>query len=103
MRRTIRTERLLLRPLELADAPRVSALTSEPGVARMVGMIPAPNPTICAEGWILIMRARAPLGRDHTLFALCDGQVQFAVKRQARTFVSIATAGATALGQTAKS
>ncbi|NWG52888.1 MAG: 50S ribosomal protein L27 [Hydrogenophilaceae bacterium] len=30
------------------------------------------------------------LGRDHTLFALCDGEVQFAVKRQARTYVSIA-------------
>jgi large subunit ribosomal protein L27 len=30
------------------------------------------------------------LGRDHTLFALCDGQVEFAVKRDARTFVSIA-------------
>jgi large subunit ribosomal protein L27 len=30
------------------------------------------------------------LGRDHTLFALCDGQVEFAVKRDARMFVSIA-------------
>jgi large subunit ribosomal protein L27 len=30
------------------------------------------------------------LGRDHTLFALCEGQVEFAVKRDARTFVSIA-------------
>ncbi|MBI1186171.1 MAG: 50S ribosomal protein L27 [Alphaproteobacteria bacterium] len=30
------------------------------------------------------------LGRDHTLFALCEGEVQFAVKRQARTYVSIA-------------
>ncbi|MBL8548988.1 MAG: 50S ribosomal protein L27 [Hyphomonadaceae bacterium] len=33
------------------------------------------------------------LGRDHTLFALCDGQVEFAVKRQSRMFVSIATLG----------
>ncbi len=29
------------------------------------------------------------LGRDHTLFALCEGQVRFAVKRAARTYVSI--------------
>ncbi|MGE0829006.1 MAG: 50S ribosomal protein L27 [Hyphomonadaceae bacterium] len=29
------------------------------------------------------------LGRDHTLFALCDGQVTFAQKRAARMFVSI--------------
>ena len=29
------------------------------------------------------------LGRDHTLFALCHGQVQFAVKAKGRTYVSI--------------
>jgi len=29
------------------------------------------------------------LGRDHTLFALCEGQVQFATKRDGRTYVSI--------------
>ena len=30
------------------------------------------------------------LGRDHTLFALCQGSVQFATKRDGRTYVSIA-------------
>ena len=30
------------------------------------------------------------LGRDHTLFALCQGQVEFATKRDGRTYVSIA-------------
>ena len=30
------------------------------------------------------------LGRDHTLFALCEGQVEFATKRDGRTYVSIA-------------
>jgi large subunit ribosomal protein L27 len=29
------------------------------------------------------------LGRDHTLFALCNGQVAFATKRDGRTYVSI--------------
>ncbi|MBI1186172.1 MAG: GNAT family N-acetyltransferase [Alphaproteobacteria bacterium] len=58
------TQRLVLRPLELTDAPRVSRFTSDPAVARNVGMIPLPHPRICAEGWILIMKARAPLARD---------------------------------------
>ncbi len=30
------------------------------------------------------------LGRDHTLFALCEGKVAFATKRDGRTYVSIA-------------
>ena len=30
------------------------------------------------------------LGRDHTLFAKCEGQVKFATKRDGRTYVSIA-------------
>ena len=29
------------------------------------------------------------LGRDHTLFALCQGEVRFATKRDGRTYVSI--------------
>ena len=29
------------------------------------------------------------LGGDHTLFALCQGEVQFATKRDGRTYVSI--------------
>ena len=29
------------------------------------------------------------LGRDHTLFALCQGQVAFATKRDGKTYVSI--------------
>ena len=36
------------------------------------------------------------LGRDHTLFALCEGQVQFATKRDGRTYVSISPAMAAA-------
>lgn len=61
---TIETERLLLRPLKLADAPRVAHFTSDIDVARMVSMIPSPNPLVAAEGWILIVQARKPLNRD---------------------------------------
>jgi len=32
------------------------------------------------------------LGRDHTLFALCEGKVAFATKRDGRTYVSISPA-----------
>lgn len=35
------------------------------------------------------------VGKDHTLFATCDGRVAFATKRQGRTFVSIMPADAT--------
>ena len=34
------------------------------------------------------------LGRDHTLFAKCDGEVAYATKRNGRTFVSIMQASA---------
>lgn len=37
------------------------------------------------------------IGRDHTLFALCEGQVEFAVKRLSRTYVSIAPASVAAV------
>ena len=33
------------------------------------------------------------MGRDHTLFALTDGVVEFTTKRKNRTFVSIVTNG----------
>ncbi|MBU6373893.1 MAG: GNAT family N-acetyltransferase [Alphaproteobacteria bacterium] len=65
----LRTDRLTLRPLALADAPRLSAITSDPAVARMVARVPCPNPLVAVEGFILIMQARAPLGTDH-IFAL---------------------------------
>jgi large subunit ribosomal protein L27 len=29
------------------------------------------------------------MGKDHTLFALIDGKVQFATKAKGRTFVSV--------------
>ncbi len=87
MRRTIQTERLSLRPLSLADAPRVSVFTSDFDVARMTGAIPCPNPVVAVEGWLLILAARRPLGRDYvygldlqgegligTISAIADGE-----------------------------
>lgn len=62
MTKELKTERLTLRTLTLADATRFSLLSSDPGVARMTRGIPSPNPPIAAEGWILLRAARAPLG-----------------------------------------
>jgi len=70
----LRTERLTLRALALADAPRLAAITSDPGVARMVSRIPCPNPVVSVEGFILIMQARAPLGTDHVFAIDLPGQ-----------------------------
>jgi large subunit ribosomal protein L27 len=36
------------------------------------------------------------MGRDHTLFALVDGKVEFRTKRDNRTYVNVATAPAAA-------
>jgi RimJ/RimL family protein N-acetyltransferase len=63
---TIRTERLVLRPLELSDAARISAFTRDWDVARMVSSIPFPQPQISVEGFLLIEQARRPLKRDWT-------------------------------------
>ena len=40
--------------------------------------------------------ANVGIGRDHTLFAKCEGEVKFATKRSGRTFVSILQAMAAA-------
>ncbi len=60
----IRTERLILRPPETADARRIGMLSRDRDVARMVSLMPYPQTDIGAEGFILIMQARAKLGND---------------------------------------
>lgn len=67
--REIETDRLKLRRLCVADGARIAELTNDLEVARMVARIPHPHPVSAAEGFILIMRAREPLGRDH-VFAI---------------------------------
>jgi RimJ/RimL family protein N-acetyltransferase len=65
----LRTKSLILRPLELADAPRMAVFMRAPEIARMASSIPAVQPEIGAEGFILIHQARAPLKREH-MFAV---------------------------------
>lgn len=65
----IRTERLILRPLDLADAPRIAQYARDPGVARMTCSFPLQQTVVGAEGWVLIRQALAPLG-DGAVFAI---------------------------------
>jgi RimJ/RimL family protein N-acetyltransferase len=65
----LKTERLVLRAPQRADVPRLGKLSRDRNVACMVTRMPYPQPDIGAEGFLLIMEARAPLGEDH-LFAI---------------------------------
>jgi RimJ/RimL family protein N-acetyltransferase len=70
----IETDRLTIRRLRLSDAARVSAFTCDPGVVQMVARVPLQNPAIAAEGWILILLARASLGQEHVFAVELEGE-----------------------------
>lgn len=60
----IETERLRLRRLRMSDAPRIARFCDDPGVGRNLAMTPLPYLTAAAEGWIMTLAAREPLGQD---------------------------------------
>lgn len=60
----IETKRLKLRALQVSDATRIARFCGDPGVGRNLAMTPLPYLDVAAEGWIMIVRARAPQGRD---------------------------------------
>jgi RimJ/RimL family protein N-acetyltransferase len=60
----IETRRLKLRGLRMADAARVARFCGDPEVGRNLAMTPLPYLESAAEGWIMIVQARAPQGRD---------------------------------------
>jgi len=60
------------------------------GVKRFGGqVVPAGNILVRQRGTKFHPGVNVGIGRDHTLFALCDGEVRFATKRDGRTYVSI--------------
>lgn len=60
----IGTKRLRLRGLRIADARRVAQLCGDPAVARMILRAPLPYLPVAAEGWIMTLAARKPLGEE---------------------------------------
>lgn len=62
--KVIRTARLALRPLVLADAARVAALAGDWDVARMTARIPYPYRLVDADAWI------GSIGRDEFVRAI---------------------------------
>lgn len=62
------TERLALRPLEMADARPMTPLADDPGVSRMTTAIPNPFPREAAEGFIARMQTADPT--RHRAFAV---------------------------------
>jgi RimJ/RimL family protein N-acetyltransferase len=89
----IETERLTLRPLERGDCTRVAQFLADTDVARMTSSVPAPYPPVAAEGWLMLMRARAPLGEEFVFAIDLEGESEGLIgcigvhKRGARTIV----------------
>ncbi|MBC7769966.1 MAG: GNAT family N-acetyltransferase [Phycisphaerales bacterium] len=74
MRDVIETNRLKLRMLRMKDAQRVAGLCGDPAVARMIARAPLPYLPIAAEGWIMTLAARKPLGADFVYAVDLDGE-----------------------------
>ena len=70
---TLRTARLVLRPLTLADAPRVQELAGAREVALNTLLIPHPYPDGAAEEWIAEREAKFEEG--NVTFAIDDGEL----------------------------
>ena len=73
-RPTLRTERLVLRPYTLEDAPAVQRLAGAYEVALNTLAIPHPYPDGLAEQWISTHQAELDEGRGVT-FAIDDGRL----------------------------
>lgn len=70
----IETKRLKLRPVRMSDATRVAQFCGDPLVGRNLAMTPLPYLEVGAEGWIMILKARAPSGRDHVFAVDLPGE-----------------------------
>jgi len=58
MRETIKTDRLILRPLKIEDAKQLSVLGSNFDISRMTGSFPHPFPLLSAEFKIMYLQSK---------------------------------------------
>jgi RimJ/RimL family protein N-acetyltransferase len=70
----IETKRLKLRHLRMSDAARVAQFCGDPAVATMIARTPLPYLEVAAEGWIMTLNARKPLGEDFVFAAELPGE-----------------------------
>ena len=73
MRDIIETERLVLRPLALTDAPAFSKYAGDYDIAKMTGSIPHPFPVISAEAKLLMLMGKKRCGRALPYTITLDG------------------------------
>ena len=66
MERVIKTDRLVLRPITLEDAPAFSKLAGDFDIAKMTGSIPSPFPVLSAEVRTMMFEAA---WRQHTEYS----------------------------------
>ncbi len=64
MASTLVTDRLILRAPAPGDVAQLAWHANDPAVARMVSMLPHPQPAIALEGLLLMWEARAALDRE---------------------------------------
>jgi ribosomal-protein-alanine N-acetyltransferase len=69
----IETERLILRPFSLSDAPEVQRLAGDKDIAANVRMIPHPYPDGMAADWINSLDDKLEHGEIHLSITLRDG------------------------------
>lgn len=71
---TIKTERLLLRPLDKADAPRIAKLVANENVVRMLEQLPWPYALSDAEGHIARSADRWQTGDAYNFAIVLHGE-----------------------------
>jgi RimJ/RimL family protein N-acetyltransferase len=70
----IKSKRLKLRALRLSDASRIAQLCGDPAVATMILRAPLPYLEVAAEGFLMTLAARKPLGHDFVFAADLKGE-----------------------------
>ena len=73
MRDILKTERLTLRTLELADAPRFSEYANDWDIARMTSSVPHPFPLVSTEVKIMTMLSKRRRGLAYPYAITLDG------------------------------